>query len=226
MIALAGSILRLKIEYGTVSSDERASCDGAGPPSLSPLHQVSFIYFTHSYTMPRQPANPSFTCTAKRLPYCDHIVALDSTGKIVEQGTYDKLNRTGGYVSSFDLPPPDWDFMPEKHVYEAPPKYTERATTDKVTEDDIQAEANRRTGDAAIYLYYVRSVGWMPTIIFIVSITIFIFGQLFPSKSHLASSQLLRYPIAVASTHSFMRMAILHHLLFLLIHVHVLTRPF
>ncbi|KAF2186291.1 canalicular multispecific organic anion transporter 1 [Zopfia rhizophila CBS 207.26] len=119
--------------------------------------------------------------SAKRLPYCDHLIALDSSGKIVEQGSFESLNRAGGYVSSFDLPPPDWDFMPDKHVYEAPPKYTERANSGKVTEDDIQAKANRRTGDAAIYLYYVHSVGWIPTIIFIVSITIFIFGISFPT---------------------------------------------
>ena len=115
------------------------------------------------------------------MPYCDHIVSLDSNGKITEQGTYEALNRAGGYVSSFDLPPPDWDFVPEKHVYEAPPKYTERASSGKVTEDDIQAEANKRTGDSKIYLFYVRSVGWTATVIFIVSITIFIFGQLFPT---------------------------------------------
>lgn len=119
---------------------------------------------------------------AKRLPYCDHVIALDKEGTIVEQGTFDKLNSGGGYVSSFDLPPPDWDFTPEKHLYEAPPRYTERPNNSKVTEEDIQAETNRRTGDAAIYLYYVRSVGWTPTLIFIVSITIFIFGQSFPSK--------------------------------------------
>lgn len=112
-------------------------------------------------------------------------MALDSNGRIAEQGPFDTLNRSGGYVSSFDLPPPDWDFAPEKHVYEAPPRYTERATAEKVTEDDIQAEANRRTGDSAIYLFYVRTVGWMPTLIFVVSITIFIFGQLFPSKPSL-----------------------------------------
>jgi ATP-binding cassette, subfamily C (CFTR/MRP), member 1 len=86
-------------------------------------------------------------------------------------------------VSDFDLPAADWDFSPEKHVYEAPPKYTERANNNKVTEEDIQAETNRRTGDAAIYLFYVRSVGWIATLIFVVSITIFIFGQSFPSKS-------------------------------------------
>jgi hypothetical protein len=133
-------------------------------------------------------ANVTSTPAAKRLPYCDHVVALSSEGRIVEQGTYDKLNRSGGYVSSFDLPPPDWDFAPEKHVYEAPPKYTERAAADKVTEEDMQAEANRRTGDASIYLFYVRSVGWTATLIFVVSITIFIFGQLFPSEYSLSDS--------------------------------------
>lgn len=119
--------------------------------------------------------------SAKRLPYCDHIIALNNEGSIVEQGSFEKLNGSGGYISSFDLPQPDWNFSPEKHVYEAPPRYTERVNSNKVTEEDIQAETNRRTGDAAIYLYYVRSVGWVPTIIFIVSITIFIFGQSFPT---------------------------------------------
>ncbi|KAF2634043.1 hypothetical protein P280DRAFT_52852 [Massarina eburnea CBS 473.64] len=119
--------------------------------------------------------------SAKRLPYCDHIIVLCKEGRIVEQGSFDKLNESGGYVSSFDLPPPDWDFTPEKHLYEAPPRYTERPIHEKVTEEDIQAETNRRTGDAAIYLYYVRSVGWIPTLIFIVSIIIFIFGQSFPT---------------------------------------------
>ncbi|KAI8938151.1 hypothetical protein NX059_005817 [Plenodomus lindquistii] len=120
--------------------------------------------------------------SAKRLPYSDHIVALDSEGTIAEQGSFEKLNLSGGYVSDFDLPPPDWEFSPEKHVYEAPPKYTERqVSSTKLTEDDIQAEANRRTGDMAIYLYYIRSVGWIPTLIFMVSIIIFIFGISFPS---------------------------------------------
>jgi ATP-binding cassette subfamily C (CFTR/MRP) protein 1 len=121
--------------------------------------------------------------TAKRLPYCDHIVALNKEGRIVEQGTFEKLNISGGFVSGFDLALPDWDYSAEKHGYEAPPKYTERqASSTQLTEDHIQAESNRRTGDTAIYLYYIRSVGWIPTIIFMVSIVIFIFGISFPSK--------------------------------------------
>lgn len=119
---------------------------------------------------------------AKRLPYCDHIVALSQDGRISEQGGFAKLNSSGGYVSGFDLPQADWDYSPQKHVYEAPPRYTERQTDNsKITEDEIQAEANRRTGDIAIYKYYIGSVGWIPTIIFIVSIVIFIFGISFPT---------------------------------------------
>ncbi|CAN9446968.1 unnamed protein product [Alternaria alternata] len=120
--------------------------------------------------------------SAKRVPYSDHIVALDKDGRISEQGPFEKLNKSGGYVSGFDLALPDWDYRAEKHIYEEPPRYTERLASDnQLTEDDVQAEANRRTGDTAIYLYYIGTVGWIPTIIFIFSIIIFIFGISFPT---------------------------------------------
>lgn len=176
---LVGSIPRRKTGYGTVSSAATVFYDVAGRLFSSLRHLVSKPTLS---LIPRCFPLTPVRVIAKRLPYCDHIVTLDKDGQIVEQGSFDKLNRASGYVSNFDLPPPDWDFAPEKHLYEAPPKYTERANTSKVTEDDIQAETNRRTGDAAIYLYYVQSVGWIATLIFVVSITIFIFGQSFPSK--------------------------------------------
>lgn len=103
----------------------------------------------------------------------------------MEQGTFERLNVSGGYVSSLDLPLPDWDFAPERLIDEAPPRFTESPNSNRTgdSEADIQAEANRRTGDRAIYLYYIKSVGWIPTLIFMVSIVIFIFGMSFPSKS-------------------------------------------
>ncbi|KAI2486583.1 Canalicular multispecific organic anion transporter 1 [Pyrenophora tritici-repentis] len=120
--------------------------------------------------------------SAKRVPYADHIVSLDKNGKIAEQGSFEKLNTSGGYVSGFDLALADWNYRPGKHDYEAPPRYTERQIDNSNrTEDDVQAEANRRTGDTAIYFYYINSVGWIPTIIFMGSIIIFIFGISFPS---------------------------------------------
>lgn len=116
---------------------------------------------------------------AKRLPYADHIVALGKDGVIAEQGSFDDLNRAGGYVASFTLPPPDWDYELDmapatKYVYSPP------ATATQATEA-IAAEASRRTGDVSIYLYYVGSVGWITTIIFAVAMTGFTFCISFPS---------------------------------------------
>jgi ATP-binding cassette subfamily C (CFTR/MRP) protein 1 len=48
---------------------------------------------------------------------------------------------------------------------------------DTVPEDD----ASRRTGDSAIYLYYVRSIGWLPTMVFVAAITAYIVCQSFPT---------------------------------------------
>ena len=128
---------------------------------------------------PQQTLNISI---AKRLPYADHIIALDSNGKIAEQGTFEALNKTGGYISSFNLSQSEPDKPQEQDEPTSAITYSKSFSESKVTEEGLQAEASRRTGDAAIYLYYINAVGWVPTVIFIVSITIFIFGISFPSK--------------------------------------------
>lgn len=128
-------------------------------------------------------------CTAKRLPYADHIVALDGNGRISEHGDFTLLNATGGYVSSFTLPPPGWDYKPEQNDLTAGTSvsnYVYCAAVPDATAQAIEADSSRRTGDVSIYLYYVNSVGWIPTIIFVVTITSFVFCITFPSKnSHL-----------------------------------------
>lgn len=47
---------------------------------------------------------------------------------------------------------------------------------------DLEADGTRRTGDMSIYLYYVQAIGWIPTIIFFVCISCYVFGISFPSK--------------------------------------------
>jgi ATP-binding cassette, subfamily C (CFTR/MRP), member 1 len=120
--------------------------------------------------------------TAKRAPYADHIIALDEKGKIAEQGRFDDLNSTGGYVSTFSLPTPEWDYRPEEDVTSSTQNYPFIPPNPNQVTDNLEAEANRRTGDVSIYLYYIRSIGWWPTIIFIVAITAFIFCISFPSE--------------------------------------------
>ncbi|RPA78129.1 putative ABC multidrug transporter [Ascobolus immersus RN42] len=123
--------------------------------------------------------------SAKRLPYSDQIIALDATGRIAEYGRFDDLNSLGGYISGFTLPAADWTYKPndgdDYNLEQGITKY-EYVTVDHLaSKESADAEANRRFGDLSIYLYYIRSIGWTPTSIFIVCITLFIFCQSFPN---------------------------------------------
>ncbi len=120
--------------------------------------------------------------SAKRLPYADHIVVLSKNGTIAEQGTFEQLNRAGGYVSTFTLPPPTWDYVAGSSSDVDLASYASNKPQQELTEDSLVEDAARRTGDVAVYLHYVRSVGWAATWIFIISITIFVFCNTFPRK--------------------------------------------
>lgn len=127
--------------------------------------------------------------TAKRLPYADHIVVLNAEGRIAEQGNFHVLSATGGYVSSFNLPRPDWDYCVEESTLKTVPKPTADQNTIQ-TSEDLEAEANRQTGDFSIYRYYLGSVGWLPIMIFVVCISSFIFCISFPSEYNPAGQRM------------------------------------
>ncbi|EZF09743.1 hypothetical protein H103_08894 [Trichophyton rubrum CBS 288.86] len=114
----------------------------------------------------------------KRIPYADHIIALSSDGRIDEQGKFEELNVSGGYVSSFNLPSPDWLFKPEPERPLPAPAVVDETPQ---TSDELEAAANRRMGDMAIYLYYARSIGWPTTIVFMFFISAFVFCISFPT---------------------------------------------
>ena len=126
--------------------------------------------------------------SSKRLPFADHIVVLNEEGRIVEQGSFRELNALGGYVSSFELQPADWTLRSSemtnldqvlamaaasKVVYPTLPPSKESA---KATE----FEANKRTGDIAIYGYYIRSVGLVAVLIFVFAMCAYVFCISFP----------------------------------------------
>ncbi|KAK2786100.1 hypothetical protein FQN52_007979 [Onygenales sp. PD_12] len=109
------------------------------------------------------------TSATNRLPYADHIIALNSKGQIIEQGSFADLSLTQGYVSSFTLAPAHWDSTcndetedTEKHT-----KSVLHAPDPLSSLDPQSAEASRRTGDIAIYSQYIKSVGRLPFAIFI-----------------------------------------------------------
>ncbi|GAT29334.1 ABC multidrug transporter [Aspergillus luchuensis] len=121
--------------------------------------------------------------SVKRAPYADHIVVLDKNGHVVEQGSFKALDATGGYVSSFALGLPDWgykaDSFPASGVQVETIEKPKIASTE--TEPGAETETQGKGGDLSIYLYYVKAIGWIPTIVFIVAIASFVFCISFPS---------------------------------------------
>ncbi|KAJ8216260.1 hypothetical protein LV164_001134 [Aspergillus fumigatus] len=106
--------------------------------------------------------------SVKRLPYADQIVVLDKMGYASEQGSFKALNAAGCYVSSFGLGSPEWKSEIDKPSVTdlAQPKILRPNRTEAIKEDP-----RRQSGDLSIYLYYIRSIGWLPTVIFLVAIS-------------------------------------------------------
>ncbi|KAB8238859.1 putative ABC multidrug transporter [Aspergillus alliaceus] len=116
--------------------------------------------------------------SVKRVPFADHIIVLGNEGHIIEQGSFKSLDLAGGYISSFALGLPEQSETVEK------PSNSDKINIQMASvekNEDCQTENPGASGDIAIYLYYIRSIGWLPTIIFIVSITGFVFCISFPS---------------------------------------------
>lgn len=117
--------------------------------------------------------------TVKRVPFVDHIIVLDKHGYITEQGSFAALDSAGGYISTFSLDHADTDI-----------KVGQNDEMDKpnvqldINDKDPGAESGdyRGAGDISVYLYYIRSIGWMSSIFFAVAIAGFIFCISFPSK--------------------------------------------
>lgn len=126
--------------------------------------------------------------SSKRLPFADHIVALDGSGKIAEQGTFQELNATGGYVAGFELPPADWTVRSSEmtNLDQVLAMNTASKITyptlppSKETPETTEFEANKRTGDLAIYAYYAKSVGMFAVVTFIVAMCAYVFCISFP----------------------------------------------
>lgn len=112
------------------------------------------------------------------LPSADQIIALDSTGKIVEQGTFADLNARGGYISGFALSARNSDEgNPEDESVVAPIVKQSQISTDEL------ADKSRQTGDLSVYMYYCNAAGRVTFSLFLLYSAAFSFLATFPSKS-------------------------------------------
>ncbi|KFA71226.1 hypothetical protein S40288_03837 [Stachybotrys chartarum IBT 40288] len=126
---------------------------------------------------------------SKRLAYADHILCLDAAGKICEWGSFKELSASGGYVSQLQVAPTDWAHAgppstpPQSSGGSSEALQDRAALVDarQVIDSKAEKDEGRRTGDVAIYVYYVRAIGWFSTCVFVVAICCFIFCQSFPT---------------------------------------------
>ncbi|KAM0263319.1 hypothetical protein ACHAPA_008810 [Fusarium lateritium] len=125
---------------------------------------------------------------SNRLPHADHIICLDGSGRGCIQGNLEKLTESDNYVSrscasavdGTQLKAPDAALTPTPAS--APLESVDAlAALDAALIDPEQDSASRRTGDVAIYMYYIRAIGWIPTMVFVLAICAYIFCQSFPT---------------------------------------------
>ena len=121
-----------------------------------------------------------------RLSYADHIIALDTGGRITEQGTFERLMHNGGYVRKLAA-----NHKSEEDVVvdEQTPDLTSISKNASVDGSKEQAskELSRQVGDITVYKYYFASMGWFSTVFFLILISSFAFFIRFPGMPSLNS---------------------------------------
>jgi hypothetical protein len=149
--------------------------------SIQQLSCLLLPLVSNMITSRQTPSNSRFSFAAKRLPYADHIISLGSDGRISEQGFFRELSSLGGYISSFNLSSPEWTYNPG---YAEPPtsKQSLALPASIVPTQTTTDDATRRTGDVSVYLYYINAVGWLPSLVFVLAISSFVFCISFPGK--------------------------------------------
>jgi len=110
------------------------------------------------------------THAVHRLSYADHVVAMTADGSISEQGTFEQLKASEGYVAMLEA-----EYKAEKSkrddIEQEKPANSVHAVLIEEEEEQLIQEENtelhiaqedltRQTGDLSLYWYYLRSVHW------------------------------------------------------------------
>jgi ATP-binding cassette subfamily C (CFTR/MRP) protein 1 len=113
------------------------------------------------------------THAVHRLSFSDHVVSLDSSGHISEQGQFGQLKTSGGYVQNLTT---KLRTNSDSGVKEQPEVATLHAPAFKIEVNEHVAQAeelNRQTGDFSVYKYYFASIGWKRTLVFAMFVVLY-----------------------------------------------------
>ena len=109
----------------------------------------------------------------------DHIIALDSTGHIAQQGSWTSFQRKED-MSHRVLGVEDGTETDSKEAKKPLPKALNKALRGP-TANDI-ADLSRRTGDLALYKFYAASFGWKISSAMLASVAAVTIAMYFPRK--------------------------------------------
>ncbi|KAL9623731.1 MAG: hypothetical protein Q9160_001961 [Pyrenula sp. 1 TL-2023] len=114
---------------------------------------------------------------AHRLPYADHIIALSSDGTIAEQGSWDQLRFSGGYIQGISKGSKE---LTNKRVESSAPKQSAIIAVADNDMNNTAADLSRKTGDWLVYKYWLSSLGVSSVVIIIITLAVLIFLWKFP----------------------------------------------
>ena len=136
-----------------VDTEERIFSRLLGPQGLLKRCSTTVILVTHA---------------ARRLVYADHIIALSGGGSVAEQGTFESLRQSNGYVQSLAAK--------LKEINDAAPEELARGMPQPPTADpainSAASDLARMTGDWKIYRHYFASMGWSSSCLFFIWTTL------------------------------------------------------
>ncbi|KID91337.1 ABC transporter, transmembrane domain, type 1 [Metarhizium guizhouense ARSEF 977] len=94
------------------------------------------------------------TNAVHRLSAADHIIALSSDGRVLEQGSFEELQATGAYTRAL---------APSKRKTasaEGPMTTQINTQLSHAIAPEVPKGLQRRTGDGTVYNYYIATFGW------------------------------------------------------------------
>jgi ATP-binding cassette subfamily C (CFTR/MRP) protein 1 len=110
------------------------------------------------------------THAVHHLSYSNYVIALDPLGRIAEQGSFDNLRSSSGYIKELTSKLRDRDDPSSEGdvpIVVDPFKLAPTFPVDQGEFNAITEELNRQTSDFQVYKYYFASIGWKYNIMFI-----------------------------------------------------------
>ncbi|CZT41190.1 related to multidrug resistance protein [Rhynchosporium secalis] len=123
------------------------------------------------------------THAIKHLPIADNILILGTDGSMIEQGSYEDLRaRKSQFLGSIIV-----EEQPHPSVNEEASNLNQNLklagqafVRRKSATDAETSELTRRIGDASVYNYYLKSIGWKIAIVNVATALIWTLGSNFP----------------------------------------------